>query len=161
MTRAGGRKARTMNTLMCFDFGTRRIGVAVGRQLLGTASELAPLAAKDGIVHWPELEKRVQEWQPDAFVVGLPLNMDGTANEMSLRARKFARRLEGRFGKPCFMMDERLSSFEAKGLVMRRGGDRDFGRNSVDGLAACLILESWFATGRDAQSEDDCPDCAP
>ncbi|MCP5163244.1 MAG: Holliday junction resolvase RuvX [Hahellaceae bacterium] len=134
-----------MKTYLCFDFGTRRIGVAVGRDALGTATELAPLPAKDGVPQWPMLEKLVGEWLPDGFVVGLPLNMDGSENEMSLRATKFAKRLQGRFGKPFFMMDERLSSFEAKGMVMQKGGDRDFGRNSVDGLAACLILESWFA----------------
>ncbi|UZE96542.1 Holliday junction resolvase RuvX [Alkalimarinus alittae] len=134
-----------VNTCLGFDFGTRRIGVAVGRSLLGTASPLEPLAARDGIPDWAEIERIVSEWKPDGFVVGLPLNMDGTDSEMSRRATKFGKRLQGRFNKPYFMMDERLSSHEAKGYVIERGGDRDFGRNSVDGIAAVLILESWFA----------------
>lgn len=134
-----------LKTCLGFDFGTRRIGVSVGRSLLGTASPLPPVAAKDGIPDWAIIEKLVLEWKPDGFVVGLPLNMDGTASEMSIRATKFAKRLQGRFNKPYFMMDERLSSHEAKGFVIERGGNRDFGENSVDGIAASLILESWFA----------------
>ena len=93
------------------------------------------------------------EWKPDGFVVGLPLNMDGTASDMSTRATKFAKRLQGRFNKPYFMMDERLSSHEAKGFVIERGGNRDFGENSVDGIAASLILESWFAQQSDSDDE--------
>lgn len=138
-----------VNTCLGFDFGTRRIGVAIGRSLLGTATALDPLVARDGIPDWSLIEKLVAEWNPDGFVVGLPLNMDGTDSEMSRRATKFGKRLQGRYNKPYFMMDERLSSHEAKGYVIDRGGDRDFGRNSVDGIAAVLILESWFA----AQSE--------
>ena len=134
-----------LNTCLSFDFGTRRMGVAIGRRILGTATALGPLVAKDGIPNWADIEKLVNEWKPDGFVVGLPLNMDGTESEMSRRATKFGKRLQGRFNKPYFMMDERLSSHEAKGYVIDQGGDRDFGRNSVDGIAAVLILESWFA----------------
>lgn len=136
----------SIQTVLCFDFGTRRIGVAVGRRIHQTASELKPLPAKDGVPNWDEIGMLVNEWQPDAFVVGLPLNMDGSENEMSRRATKFGKRLQGRYNKPYFMMDERLSSFEAKGHVLHQGGSRDFGQNSVDGLAACLVLKSWFAT---------------
>ena len=138
------------NTCLSFDFGTRRIGVAIGRSLLGSATPLSPLDARDGIPNWSEIEALVAEWKPDCFVVGLPLNMDGSASEMSLRATKFGKRLQGRFNKPYFMMDERLSSHEAKGYVIDQGGDRDFGRNSVDGIAAVLILESWFAQRADS-----------
>lgn len=133
-----------LNTLLGFDFGTTRIGVAVGQVLLGTATPLAPIKAKEGIPNWDTVADLVAEWQPDAFVVGLPLNMDGSENEMCQRARKFANRLQGRYGKPRFLMDERLSSYEAKGQVIRSGGSRNFKENSVDGIAAQLILESWF-----------------
>ena len=134
-----------LKTCLGFDFGTKRIGVAVGRSLLGTASPLPPIVARDGIPDWTIIERMVSEWKPDGFVVGLPLNMDGSSSDMSLRATKFAKRLQGRFNKPYFMMDERLSSHEAKGFVIAGGGNRDFGENSVDGIAASLILESWFA----------------
>lgn len=131
--------------LMAFDFGTKRIGIAVGQRLTGTGEPLSPIKANDGIPNWQELERIIDDWNPDAFVVGLPLNMDGTPSSMSARANKFAKRLEGRYHRRAFTHDERLSSFEAKGYVMAQGGSRDFGKNSVDGLAAQLVLESWMA----------------
>ncbi|KZZ40509.1 MAG: Holliday junction resolvase RuvX [Saccharospirillaceae bacterium] len=133
-----------IQTLMGFDFGTQRIGIATGQRVTETAGPLDPVKAKDGIPNWDNLQKIINEWQPDAFVVGLPLNMDGTPSDMSNRAAKFARRLEGRFHRPAYTQDERLTSFEAKGMVIDQGGDRDFGANSVDGLAAQLILQSWM-----------------
>tara|TARA_R110002072_G_scaffold57188_3_gene147292 strand:+ start:38409 stop:38843 length:435 start_codon:yes stop_codon:yes gene_type:complete len=134
---------------LCFDFGLKRFGVAVGSELLKTASELKPISAKDGIPDWTVIEKLVETWQPKGFVVGLPLNMDGSTSDMSLRATKFGKRLKGRFNKPIEMMDERLSSFEAKSVVKEKTNKYvDFGEHSVDGAAACLILESWFASNQ-------------
>lgn len=130
--------------VMAFDFGTQRMGVAVGQRFTQNTQALAPFKAKDGIPNWDYLQRLVDEWQPDAFVVGLPLNMDGTPSEMSRRANKFSNRLSGRFHKPSYTHDERLTSFEAKGMVMAESGERDFGAHSVDGLAAQLILESWM-----------------
>ncbi|NLQ17362.1 Holliday junction resolvase RuvX [Marinomonas sp. M1K-6] len=135
----------TACSVLGFDFGTTRIGVAIGQSITGTAQPLAPIKAKDGVPNWDEITRLVDEWQPDAFVVGLPLDMDGLENEMCQRARKFAKRLHGRFNLPYHMMDERLSSYEAKGQVIARGGNRNFKENSVDGLAAQMILETWFA----------------
>ena len=131
--------------LMGIDYGTGRIGFAMGQRLTGTAEALPPMKAKDGTPDWQALERLIKEWQPDAFVVGLPLNMDGSESDMSRRALKFARRLEGRFHRPSFTHDERLSSYEAKGYVLAHGGDRNFGRNSVDGLAAVIIVEGFMA----------------
>lgn len=131
--------------LMAFDFGTKRIGIAVGQRLTATAEPLSPIKAQDGIPNWEELGRIIAAWEPDAFVVGLPLNMDGSPSEMSTRANKFAQRLEGRYHRRAFTHDERLSSYEAKGYVMAQGGSRDFGKHSVDGLAAQLVLESWMA----------------
>ena len=133
-----------IQTLMGFDFGTQRIGIATGQRVTETAGPLDPVKAKAGIPNGDNLQKIINEWQPDAFIVGLPLNMDGTPTDMSNRAAKFARRLEGRFHRPAYTQDERLTSFEAKGMVIDQGGDRDFGANSVDGLAAQLILQSWM-----------------
>ncbi len=130
--------------ILAFDFGTSRIGLAVGQSITGTATALSPVAAKDGVPDWQKLTALVEEWQPEAFVVGLPLNMDGSLCEMSFRARKFANRLHDRFQRPSYLMDERLTSHEAKGIHLERGGKADFKANSVDGLAAQLILESWF-----------------
>ncbi|WP_166266854.1 Holliday junction resolvase RuvX [Marinobacter caseinilyticus] len=130
--------------VLAFDFGTRRIGVAFGQELLGRARPLTMLPARDGVPNWPDIEKLITEWQPDQIVVGLPLNMDDSENDMCARARKFGKRIHGRFHLPVAMVDERLTSFEAKGEVLAAGGDRDFGRHGVDDLAAVLILETWF-----------------
>lgn len=130
--------------VMAFDFGTRRIGVATGQQMLGTGQPQAMIPARDGIPDWEVVGQLLAEWQPDLVVVGLPLNMDDSENDMCARARKFGKRLHGRFHVPVEMVDERLTSFEAKGEVMASGGSRDFGRHGVDDRAAVLILETWF-----------------
>jgi putative holliday junction resolvase len=124
---------------LAFDFGTKRIGVAYGQSLTGTAQALGIITATDGIPDWNALEKVVAEWKPDVFVVGLPYNMDDSESELLLRARKFGKRLEGRLHKPCFGIDERLTSFEARGELLR--GEAS---GAVDALAARLILEAWF-----------------
>ncbi|MBD3658262.1 MULTISPECIES: Holliday junction resolvase RuvX [Marinobacter] len=130
--------------VLAFDFGTRRIGVAVGQELIGSGKPLQMLPARDGIPDWNTIAALLAEWQPDLVVVGLPLNMDDTENDMCARARKFGKRIHGRFNVPVEMVDERLTSYEAKGDVMAAGGSRDFGRHGIDDLAAVLILETWF-----------------
>jgi putative Holliday junction resolvase len=133
-------------TVMAFDFGLRQIGVATGNCLLGTTSPLPILKAKDGIpVEWHLVDKLVSEWRPDLLVVGEPLNMDGSGSELSAQAAKFARRLHGRLGLEVVMVDERLSSFEAKYESRAHGHRGDFKRQPVDSLAAELILRSWLA----------------
>jgi putative holliday junction resolvase len=134
-----------IKTLIAFDYGTKNIGIACGQTISGTANTLSPLKAKDGIPDWLQVEKILQEWQPNLVLVGLPLNMDDSESELSLRARKFANRLHGRFGVKVEMVDERLTSFEAKGEVMSRGGSRHYKENPVDSIAARLMLEAWLA----------------
>lgn len=130
--------------VLAFDFGLRRIGVAFGQELLGSARPVTMIPARDGVPDWQRIDVLLKEWCPDLVVVGLPLNMDGTESDMCARARKFGKRIHGRFHLPVEMMDERLSSFEAKEAVLAEGGSSDFGRHGVDDLAAVLILESWF-----------------
>jgi len=132
-------------TYLCFDFGLKRFGVAVGNDQIKLGTDLPPISARDGIPDWDRISELVSEWKPGAFIVGLPLNMDGSESEMSTRARKFGKRLKGRFNKPVDMMDERLSSHEAKSHARAQRGIADFGNHSVDGVAACLILETWFS----------------
>lgn len=133
-----------IKTLLAFDYGTKNIGVASGQTITRSANSQSPLKAKDGIPDWTQIEKLLKEWQPDLVLVGLPLNMDDSESELSARARKFANRLHGRFGVKVELVDERLSSFEAKNEVMSRGGSRDYKNNPVDSIAARLILESWL-----------------
>lgn len=132
--------------VLAFDFGTRRIGIATGQSLTATSTALPPISAKDGTPDWGALDKIITEWQPDALIVGIPLNMDGTISEMARRARRFANRIQDRYKLPCFLMDERLSTAEAKEIHFHRGGSDNFKQESVDGLAAQIILDSWFST---------------
>jgi len=134
-----------LKLLLGFDYGTKQIGVAVGQVITGQARELCTLKAQNGAPDWAQVEKLFKEWQPDAVVVGLPLNMDGTPSEMSARAEKSARRLNGRFNVPAYTHDERLTTFEAKGERMARGGQRGSYRdNPVDAIAAALLLQGWL-----------------
>lgn len=131
-------------TLLAFDFGTKSIGVAIGQQLTGTARPLTAFKAQDGTPDWNKIEALLKEWQPDRVIVGLPLNMDGTEQPLTTRARKFANRLHGRFGVQVEMHDERLSTVEARAELFDRGGFRALSKGSVDSLSAVIILESWF-----------------
>ena len=99
-----------MGMVLAFDYGLRRIGVAVGNALTGTATALPVLPARDGVPDWERIRRLIGEWGPVLLLVGLPLNMDGTPSAMSERAARFSRRLHGRFGIRCELMDERLSS---------------------------------------------------
>ncbi|OOF44413.1 Holliday junction resolvase RuvX [Rodentibacter trehalosifermentans] len=133
-------------TALAFDFGTKSIGCAVGQSITGTAQALPAFKAQDGIPNWENIEKCLKEWKPDVVVVGLPLNMDGTEQELTLKAKKFANRLNGRFGVKVILQDERLTTTQARSEIFERGGFRALKKGKVDGISACLILESWFET---------------
>jgi putative Holliday junction resolvase len=131
-------------TLLAFDYGLKNIGVAFGQSVTGTAKELPPLAARDGIPNWEEIAKLIAEWQPQRLLVGLPLNMDDSESELSQRARKFANRLHGRFGLHVELFDERLTTRLAKEEARERGHKGNYAVTPVDSIAARLLLESWF-----------------
>lgn len=128
---------------LAFDFGTQRIGVAFGQSVSGTAAGVTVVKAKDGIPDWDELSRLIEQWQPDVLVIGLPFNMDGSESELLARAVKFANRLHGRFHRPVYGMDERLSSQEAiEQVIDSRGGNKK--DKAIDDIAARIILENWF-----------------
>lgn len=138
--------AKPVRSLLAFDFGSGQIGVAIGQTLTHTANPLTVLKARDGIPDWLQIEKLLSEWRPDQLLVGLPLNMDGSESDFCQRARKFARRLHGRFGLPVEMVDERLSTFAAKGERLAQGRHSgNYRQQPVDDLAAVIILETWFS----------------
>ncbi|PJE79141.1 putative pre-16S rRNA nuclease [invertebrate metagenome] len=131
-------------TWLGFDFGTINIGVASAQLVTRTATALPPLKAKDGIPNWNNVATLIKEWQPEALLIGMPYNMDGTESDMVLRARKFGKRLHGRFNLPVYEADERLSSFEAKDWAGKLGHNGYYKANPVDSMAAQVILESWL-----------------
>ena len=122
-----------LQSFLALDFGTRRTGVAVGNRLLRNAQGLPTIQAQ-GDARFEQVRKRLDEWQPHALVVGVPFHPDGAEHESTLRARKFARSLRGRFGLPVFEVDERYSTTEALSE-----GARD-----PDAGAACIILEQFL-----------------
>lgn len=137
-----------IRSLLAFDYGTKKIGVATGQTLTRTASPLPTIKADNGVPDWDAITRLINEWKPDALVVGLPLNMDDTESELSRRAGKFSRQLNGRYGLPAFTVDERLTSREARDLSRRNAeasGKKFDARKQVDSLSAQLILESWLA----------------
>ncbi len=135
---------KAVRSILAFDFGLRQIGVAVGNTQLQTTQALAIVTAKNGKPDWQSIEQLMHDWQPDLLVVGDPLNMDGSAGEMSQRAQKFSRRLHGRWGIAVELVDERLSSFEAKHTLHERGHRGNYKDKPVDSYAAELILQTWF-----------------
>ncbi|BAP12967.1 MAG: Holliday junction resolvase [Alcanivorax borkumensis] len=126
--------------ILAFDYGTQKIGVASGNELLGTATPLKALPCKNTQPNWDDIAALLKEWEPEALVVGLPLNMDGSDSESTVRARKFANRLHGRFGKKVWLIDERLSTREARERTGIKKAD-----SRVDSMAAVIIAEGFFA----------------
>ena len=127
-------------TVLAFDYGLRRIGVAVGNTLSNTSTPLTTLTARDGVPNWQDVARLITEWQPTQLVVGEPLNMDGTDSDMAVNARRFSRRLAERFALPCELIDERLSSEEANELRQADG----YQRVGLDAAAAQVILQTWI-----------------
>ena len=120
-------------SFLAFDFGLKRTGVAVGNRLTRSATPQATIRA-EGDARWPPVAERIAEWQPDALVVGVPYHPDGAEHENTVRARKFARQLRGRFHLPVYEVDERYSTTEA-----HASGARD-----ADAAAAAIILEQFL-----------------
>ena len=139
---------RPAGTVLAFDFGLQRIGVAVGERELGTAHALPVLAALTQPGRMTAIGRLVKEWSPSLLVVGRPLGEDGGSHEMTRRAERFARQLNGRFGLPVRLVDERFSSAEAESRVRaafgrRRAADLARGK-ALDSQAAQLLLEQYF-----------------
>lgn len=131
-------------TLLGFDFGLRRIGVAVGQTITGTATPLDPMLAKNGAPNWEQVSKLIQTWKPDALIVGIPVNMDGSPQEITERAQGFATALGDHLHLPVYTVDERLTTKEAKQQLFDTGGYRSLEKASIDSFAAKLILETWL-----------------
>lgn len=134
----------SLNVLLGFDFGMKRIGVAVGQTVTQSARPLATLQAKQGVPNLNELDKLVKTWQPDAFVVGIPLNMDGTEQSITQAAKQFADFLQTRFNKPVYPMDERLTTKAAREIIFNEGGYKALQRGQIDSIAAQLVLQNWL-----------------
>ena len=130
--------------LLAFDFGLKRIGIAVGQTVTKTARPLVTLNANQGVPQWDALNKLIKTWQPDGLVIGIPLNMDGTEQHLTQLARGFAKQLSERFKLPIYEMDERLSTKDARERLFMQGGYKALQKGQVDSVAAQLILQNWL-----------------
>lgn len=134
-------------TLLGFDYGRRRIGVAVGNTLTRSAAALATLEAREGAPDWSQLAALLQQWRPARLVVGVPYNADGSQSDLAEEALRFSRRLFGRYGIPVDTIDESLSSADAAERLRaaRREGRRPkVDKAALDSAAAAVILQSWL-----------------
>ncbi len=138
---------RPQGPVLGFDYGTERIGVAVGQTLTETASPLTTLDAHRREPDWTAIDRLVEEWRPVALIIGIPRNMDGTDSEMTARASRFLRQLRARHRLSTYGVDERLTTFDAEQRLAEAGLPRDRARGEIDRVAAQLILETWFAGG--------------
>lgn len=134
------------NVFLAFDYGTKNIGVAVGQKITKSATVLAPLLAKNAVPPWDEIDKLVKNWQPEALVVGVPYQINGSDLKVTPLAKNFITELKKRYQLPVYAAEERLTTKAAREKIFERGGYKALQNESVDSLAAKLILEEWMST---------------
>lgn len=139
-----GKSTTQSGTVLGFDFGERRIGIAVGEHLIGSANPLTTIDNESNEIRFITITELVKEWQPKLLVVGLPLSLDGSENTLTQLCKKFARRLNGRFNLPVVLIDERYSSVEASQLLNQSGIKGRAQKVMLDQVAAQTILQSYF-----------------
>lgn len=142
-------------TVLAFDFGEKRIGVATGETLLATAHPLTVIHAESNDARFAAIGKLIAEWQPVQLVVGLPTHADGTAHDMTRLAKKFAERLQRRFNLPIAFADERLTSLDAERRLRETGRNAKSAKPLLDAVAAQLILQTWFESPHYANPNSD------
>ena len=131
-----------IETVLAFDFGLKQIGIAFGQTITKQSTGIKIIKAKNGIPNWDEIKIIVEEWNPKTLIVGLPVNMDDSESKMSCLARAFAKGLKNRIHKSVKLMDERLSSREAKNKV--KEVFKNFDATKADHIAAAFILQSYL-----------------
>lgn len=141
-----------MGTVLAFDFGTKRIGIAVGETQLGQAHPLTVIRAESKDERYAAIGRLIAEWQPAQLVVGLPTHADGTAHEMTARCQRFAESLRRRFDLPVDLADERLTSLDAEARLRETGRSARAAKPLLDAVAAQLILQTWFDTAHATSS---------
>ncbi|RZO27756.1 MAG: Holliday junction resolvase RuvX [SAR86 cluster bacterium] len=129
--------------IVAFDFGTKKIGVAVGQTATYTSSPLQIIINKDNKVNWSEISILLNEWNPELIIVGKPLNMDGTDSEIMKQVEKFYEKLKNTFDVNLEYIDERLTTFEAKQIL------EDTDIDQVDANAAKILIDNWFEMNKE------------
>ncbi|MCS5707418.1 Holliday junction resolvase RuvX [Candidatus Berkiella cookevillensis] len=131
-------------TYMGFDFGSKYLGIALGQTITGTAQPLTTLKMLDEKPNWQLLDRLVQEWQPDGFIVGLALQPDGKHSKTSIQAKHFGESLQQRYQKPVYFIEERLTSVAARETIRDKARPSRHNKAEIDRISAAIILESWL-----------------
>lgn len=131
-------------TIIGFDYGTKYIGLAVGQTLTKTAKPLLSITSIDGAPDWKRIKTVIHEWRPQALVVGIPLNMDGTTQPITFLAQDFANQLRNEFNLPVYEIDERLTTVEARAQIYSQRGYKGLTKSAIDSFAAKIIVEDWL-----------------
>lgn len=129
--------------IVAFDFGTKKIGVAVGQTATYTSSPLQVVLNKDDKVNWNEISTLLNEWKPELIIVGKPLNMDGTDSEIMKQVERFYQKLKKIYDTNYEYIDERLTTFEARQIL------EDTNINNVDANAAKILIDNWFEMNKE------------
>ncbi len=129
---------------LSFDFGTKKIGVAVGQKVTSSATPLDLIRSQNGKPNWSDIEKVIQQWQPDELIVGLPLKTDNSEQTVTKSVKRFSNQLRERFKRPVHLVDERYTSVDARQQLFDEGGYKALKKSNVDSFAAKLMLEQWF-----------------
>ena len=138
-----------VRTVMGFDFGLKRIGLATGQTITGTASPLTTLQASNQKPDWESIEAHIRQWKPDALIVGIPYLLDGGESDITRAARNFCKQLERRFNLPVYTIDESLSSFEAQQQLSQDMKIAKHNKHEIDKMAAAIIVQSWLDSQQD------------
>ncbi|CAL4325580.1 Holliday junction resolvase RuvX [Buchnera aphidicola] len=130
--------------ILAFDFGTKKMGVAVGEQIIKKARALSVLSMKNGQPDWIIIKKLLKYWDPKIIIVGLPLNINGTKQNITQQSEIFACKIQHKFNIPVEMHDERFTTVEARSIIFKKGGFKALKKKRIDSTAAVIILESWL-----------------
>ena len=133
-----------IQTVLGFDFGEQRIGVASGQTITASASPVTTLTAVNQKPDWQAIEKLIEDWRPDALIVGIPTYLDGSPSDMTRRAQRFGRQLQGRFYLPVYEVNESLTSFEAEQELKKNKKLGQHNKQDIDKMAAAIIVQSWL-----------------
>ena len=138
-----------IRSVIGFDFGFKRIGLATGQTVTGTASPLTTLQSVKQAPDWDGINSQIQQWQPDALIVGIPYLLDGGETDMTRAARNFGKELARRFNLPVYAVDESLSSFEAQEQLKQDVKLAKHNKHEIDKMAAAVIVQSWLNSQQD------------
>jgi len=138
-----------VRSVIGFDFGLKRIGLATGQTITGTATPLTTLQAINHAPDWERIAAHIKEWKPDALIVGIPYLLDGSESDITRAARNFSKALEQRFQLPVYTIDESLSSYAAETQLKQNIKIAKHNKHEIDKMAAAIIVQSWLDSQQD------------